>query len=63
MEKYYLFCLPMIDYPKAITKIISKALNLESVGSLESLLTIQWTQKAVRNVNQDLPLLLINLTS
>ena len=60
MEKYYLFCLPMIDYPKAITKIISKALNLESVGSLESLPTIQWTQKAVRNVNQDLPLLLIN---
>ena len=60
MEKYYLFCLPMIDYPKAITKIISKALNLESVGSLESLPTIQWTQKSVRNVNQDLPLLLIN---
>ena len=60
MEKYYLFCLPMIDHPKAITKIISKALNLESVGSLESLPTIQWTQKAVRNVNRDLPLLLIN---
>lgn len=62
MEKYYLFCLPMIDYPKAVTKIISKALNLVRNSGSPGV-TANYTMDSkgcLSEINQNLRLLLIN---